>query len=265
MRICFLVLMFVIIACKEKSVNHGNNFTTKTGKTIVVNESHPKGKSLSDIEIQVNEFANGNHFILKDVDPITKIELADLDENGFDELYIFTKSAGSGSYGKVIGYGSNRDKSLSPIYFLEIHENDLKVGGQFEGYLGHDTFTLKKDKLIREFPVYKKGDSNANPTGGTKTVSYLLVKGEASWQLKLKKTYKEKVIVIRDCSGTYIRFNGNDFKVCNDAVLESFENKSEVQLFFTDVNLCEVEENVATCMLYHGFMGSVHIENITSK
>ena len=36
--------------------------------------------------------------------------------------------------------------------------------------------------LVREFPIYRPGDSNAKPTGGTRHVYYKLVRGEASWQ-----------------------------------------------------------------------------------
>ena len=178
--------MLVFISCKEDATNQTNKFTTKTGKIITVDVTHPVGESLSTIEIRAIQFGNGNHFILKDVDPISKIALGDLDNNGFDELYIFTKSVGSGTYGNVIGYGSNKDKSLSSIYFPEINENDLKVGGQFEGYMGHDIFTLKKDILLRQFPIYKEEDSNTNPTGVVKTVFYHLVQGEASWQLNMQ-------------------------------------------------------------------------------
>jgi hypothetical protein len=38
--------------------------------------------------------------------------------------------------------------------------------------------------LVRRFPVYRSGDSNAKPTGGTRQVTYKLVPGEAMWQLK---------------------------------------------------------------------------------
>jgi hypothetical protein len=109
--------------------------------------------------------------------------LADLDGNGFDEIYIITKSAGSGSYGSVLGFASNKDKSLSMINFPEIREGDA----HFQGYMGHDAFRIEGQKLIRIFPVYKKGDTNENPTGGRRKLVYGLYPGEAMWQLEVEE------------------------------------------------------------------------------
>jgi len=53
------------------------------------------------------------------------------------------------------------------------------------GYMGHDEFAVVESSLARRFPIYKKGDSNANPTGGMRQLQYKLVPGEATWQLKL--------------------------------------------------------------------------------
>jgi hypothetical protein len=38
--------------------------------------------------------------------------------------------------------------------------------------------------LMRRFPVYRPGDSNAKPTGGTKQISYRLVSVGSDLQLK---------------------------------------------------------------------------------
>jgi heat shock protein HslJ len=55
--------------------------------------------------------------------------------HGFDEIYIVTTAAGSGSYGTMLGFASNKDKSLSMIHFPDVREGDET----FEGYMGHDT------------------------------------------------------------------------------------------------------------------------------
>jgi hypothetical protein len=73
--------------------------------------------------------------VFEDRDPISDVFTADLDGNGFDEIYIVTTAAGSGSYGTILGFASNKDKSLSMIHFPEVREGDET----FEGYMGHDT------------------------------------------------------------------------------------------------------------------------------
>jgi hypothetical protein len=119
--------------------------------------------------------------VFTDIDPVKEILQADLDANGFDEIYIITESAGSGSYGKVYGMASNQDKSLTPVNMAEPSENDLKSGQPFEGYKGGDRFSISGKELIREFPIDQKGKTK-------RMIHYNLKAGEASWQLVIKKT-----------------------------------------------------------------------------
>ncbi len=169
---------------KDNPSNAPREFQTKTGKTIIVSETHPVGRSLSTIAINTKNFEHDFKEVYEDQDPISDIFLADLDANGFDELYVITTSTGSGSYGKVIGFASNKDKSLSIIHFPAIEKGDKN----FKGYMGHDTFKLVDQKLVRLFPIYIDGDTNQNPTGGTRKLIYDLLPGEAMWQLKVKKS-----------------------------------------------------------------------------
>ena len=153
-------------------------YKTKTGKVILVSESHPQGQSLSNIMVAfAGNPASEMKFI--DVDPISKVLVGDLDGNGFDEIYILTVSAGSGSYGNVIGLASNSDKSLSQIAISPVEAGDMKKGGKFEGYEGHDSFEIIGNSLVRTFPV-----KVAKAT--QRTVSYKMKPGEAGYLLYVK-------------------------------------------------------------------------------
>jgi heat shock protein HslJ len=169
---------------KRNSSDAAREFKTKTGKTIIVSETHPAGRSLSTIEVRTGGFEHEYHEIYQDQNPISDVFVADLDGNGFDEIYIITTSAGSGSYGSVLGFASNKDKSLSMINFPDIQQGDE----HFKGYMGHDTFKIEDQTLVRIFPIYNKGDANGNPTGGRRKLVYGLVPGEAMWQLKVEKS-----------------------------------------------------------------------------
>ena len=169
---------------KVASSNTSKEYKTKTGKTIIVSETHPVGRSLSTIEISTKGFEHNYAETYEDRAPISEVFVADLDGNGFDEIYIITTSAGSGSYGSVLGFASNKDKSLSMIHFPETQEGNEN----FEGYMGHDTFKVEGQNLVRVFPVYREGDANKNPTGGKRKLVYGLYPGEAMWQLKIEKS-----------------------------------------------------------------------------
>jgi len=157
-------------------------YETRAGKKILVKETHPVGQSISTIQVTTKGFVYDFFETYEDMDPVSKVMLADLNQDGFDEIYIVTTAQGSGSYGNILAFASNRDKSLSMINFPEINDNDKC----FSGYMGHDSFAIEGNALVRTFPVYKGGDANARPTGGTRTITYGLVPGEAMWQLRVE-------------------------------------------------------------------------------
>jgi len=99
-------------------------------------------------------------------------------ENGKPELLVYATSAGSGSYGSVKAWSVSKGHTLLPINMPELS------GTWAKGYMGHDSFAVVETSLMRKFPVYRPGDSNAKPTGGIRTITYKLVPGEASWQFK---------------------------------------------------------------------------------
>ena len=53
--------------------------------------------------------------------------------------------------------------------------------------MGHDEFAVEENTLVRRFPVYKDGDTNSQPTGGTRQIQYKLKAGEAGWILRPDK------------------------------------------------------------------------------
>ena len=161
-------------------------FTTSTEKSIELITIQKSG-SLNDFAIVAVDFPHSrDSLVIKDSDPFHEAVLKDLDGNGYDELYIITRSIGSGSYASIFGFASNQDLSLTSIYVPEISENDIQEGKPFYGYMGHDSIYFNENQLYRKFPIYKEGDANCCPTGGDKILSYQLKAGEATWKLELK-------------------------------------------------------------------------------
>ena len=146
----------------------------------------PNDSSLNNLLIVPGGLKGDNAVInRKEIDgSVTGAEVADLNNDGSPELYIYVNSAGSGSYGSLIAYSADNKKSLSEIYLPPL-EDDVENS---RGYMGHDQFSVVKTTLVRRFPIYKDSDSNANPTGGTRRLEYKLIAGEAGWQLKLIKS-----------------------------------------------------------------------------
>lgn len=147
--------------------------TTKTGKTITIEESNSVSASLSSITITPNGFSTNTPLVME-VNKLTNSFLIDINKDSFDELVLVTQSQGSGSYGEALIYTTINDTELIPISVPKVTENDTKKGGLFEGYMGHDTFTVATDTLIREFPIYTATDTNSNPTGKPMKLFYSL-------------------------------------------------------------------------------------------
>ncbi|MCB1846459.1 MAG: hypothetical protein KDI04_03495 [Halieaceae bacterium] len=140
------------------------------------------GGSINQLRIQPAGLAVDNSEISTELDGTAyRAEIADLDSNGWPEVYVFVSSAGSGSYGSLAAYAVNNGKSITPIYLPPPEQSPR----DFQGYMGHDRFAVEGDQLMRRFPVYRPTDSNATPTGGSRELRYRLVPGEAGWVLQL--------------------------------------------------------------------------------
>lgn len=116
---------------------------------------------------------------------VAGVEVEDLNADGYPEVYVYVTSAGSGSYGSLIAYASNRNRSISAIYLPPL-EDDPEAA---KGYMGHDRFVVGEGALVRNFPIYREGDTNVAPTGGTRQIQYQLKAGEAGWQLTPEKLF----------------------------------------------------------------------------
>ncbi|HOB95067.1 MAG TPA: PliI family lysozyme inhibitor of I-type lysozyme [Aquabacterium sp.] len=112
---------------------------------------------------------------------ITGAELADLDGDGSPELYVASTAAGSGSHGTLTGLAVNKRKSLSFVML----DRPAPDAPQLQGHQGHDRFLVDGNRLVWRFPVYRPGDPNAAPGGGTRALRDRLSPGEAGWLLRL--------------------------------------------------------------------------------
>ena len=138
----------------NKNENNTQTLITKKGDSIYLEISTPVGMSLNNITIKTPNFENTKPISLIDTDPVNKIKLYDLDNDGFEELFIFTTAAGSGSYGTIYAYSTNKGLYLSEI------KTDI-LDQKIRGYTGHDNFSFEGEKLIRAYPLnYRKNDKS---------------------------------------------------------------------------------------------------------
>ncbi|WLH36405.1 hypothetical protein PSH79_03690 [Pseudomonas sp. FP2196] len=114
---------------------------------------------------------------------IVRAEVADLNNDGSPEIYVYTRPAGRSMPGELIAYSANNKKSLSEIYLPPVSDNPKTA----EGYQGEDSFSVVENTLVQRFPVYDSADANAGRTGKRRQIQYKLMPGEAGWVLREDK------------------------------------------------------------------------------
>jgi len=178
--ITILLMSIFIFSCKEKkpetvikkdstenmTIKKDSSFIikkemkTKTGKVFTVFENKPS-YSISNYSVSGSGFENSKDTLqFQNKNPMVNALMADLDKNGYEEMYILTKSTGSGSFMDLLGVASDSDKTFSEINIPDISEKDIEKNEKFSGYMGHDSVYISDNKLIREFPVYKNSSTN---------------------------------------------------------------------------------------------------------
>ena len=173
-----IALLTVFLQAEEAKFDKVLTLQGITFHVVATNEG-----SLNQLTITPSGLESVNEVMKKEIDgTVTGAEVADINADGSPEIYVYVNSAGSGSYGTLVAYSANNKKSLSEIYLAPLAD-DKKNN---VGYMGHDEFKIIKSTLSRSFPVYKEGDANCCPKGGTRKLQYKLVAGEAGWQLKLR-------------------------------------------------------------------------------
>ncbi|MFA6152370.1 MAG: hypothetical protein WC716_13685 [Chitinophagaceae bacterium] len=73
--------------------------------------------------------------------------------------------------------------------------------------------------------------------------------------------YSGPIQVIKDCTGTYIRYLEKDYRVCNEDVLKYHNNGSRATLTFFKVDSCS-ELPLYICNMYHQNEGLVTVSCI---
>ena len=148
---------------------------------ITFRVTSPNAGSINEVTITPSGLEIDNSPVTVEIDgTVTGAEVSDLNFDGSPEIYVYATSAGSGSYGSLIAYGTNNRKSMSPIYLPPVVDHPEAS----KGYMGHDEFAVVELGLVQRFPIYREGDTNAEPTGGTRQVQYKLEAGEAGWVLR---------------------------------------------------------------------------------
>lgn len=71
-----------------------------------------------------------------------------------------------------------------------------------------------------------------------------------------------EAVVIRDCTGTYVRVDGKDYLVCNREKLKEYQEGDTVRVRFKKTTYCQELKDEIVCMMYHEHEGMVKLIKI---
>lgn len=81
--------------------------------------------------------------------------------------------------------------------------------------------------------------------------------------MSCKKESGEKMTVVKDCTGTYLRMNGKDYQVCNLEKTNAFANGTAVIASYKKISTCTGSAtDQITCMMYHENEGWIEVASI---
>lgn len=161
-----------------------SEFKTPTGKVWLVRETPMLDSSLVNVTVKAIGFSRDTLTIdFGEIDPVIAVHLDDLDQDGYGELYVITRSVSPSQEGTIVGLCSNQDQQVSVISYEGATPYTMKEGEPYEGYLGHDTFSFEQGVLTNTFQLNKLADEKAT-SAGNRTVKYELVRNESSARLR---------------------------------------------------------------------------------
>lgn len=203
MKFAKTYLLFLLVFPVFTLPSACNRVVDKENNTITINQDLPQMDNPTFLKILVwNKYefrveVNGKRLSIKPsgleinnqentheiYGTISGVEIGDLNNDNYPEVLVYFTSVGSGSYGSIIAYSVNNGKSMSQIYLPDLSGNK-EIS---KGYMGHDEFAMVENTFVQRFPIYNPGDTNAEPTGGTRQIQYKLVDGEASRLFEVDK------------------------------------------------------------------------------
>lgn len=157
------------------------------GYRVRCSNSYPDKNDVTLKLIGFEKEAKGTSFLVGG--QIAYAMVDDLNNDNFPDLLLVSFNGPHFQFGITYVLASKENKSL-----LFFSSKDIMMDGKLSpGYRGHDQFSLFNGSLIQKFPIYNTGDTDENPTGGTRVIQYQMAMTESGKAyFKVLRTYDQK-------------------------------------------------------------------------
>jgi len=74
------------------------------------------------------------------------------------------------------------------------------------------------------------------------------------------------MVFIKDCTGSYLRYDGLDYHICNTELTTSFSNGDTILAVYHKITACNgAASKGIICMMYHKNEGWIQLDTIRHK
>ena len=71
-----------------------------------------------------------------------------------------------------------------------------------------------------------------------------------------------EMLVVRDCTGTYLRHEGKDYHVCNIEKLSGISSGTTVNATYHKIAGCPEQDQTVVCMMLHENEGWIVVDSV---
>lgn len=197
--VIFSLIFIICHACTDQSKVEYNedgervwNVISSSGKVYrFFNEKRPNSTKY-DIVVKTEKFDkyNASHRF-EYTDKIDTSYLADIDSNGFEELYIITLSDDFRKERTLYGMSSNLDKGASAIITPLAPYKQQANSALYKHFEGNNSFDISSNTIVEKYPITGKTNDRGDAlTRGV--VHFRLQVIENEWKLVPTTQYYEK-------------------------------------------------------------------------
>lgn len=90
----------------------------------------------------------------------------------------------------------------------------------------------------------------------------LIITASACLLASCRKTSEEEMMILRDCTGTYLQKQNVYYRVCNSESTNSFSDSTRVKVRFRIISSCT--SNDVECFMLRAYEKDVHVNDISA-
>lgn len=87
----------------------------------------------------------------------------------------------------------------------------------------------------------------------------------AAYSCKKVPTGPITAVVVKDCTGVYLRINGDDYHVCNEDELKKLKDGDKITTNYRKLSKCAAANDRIVCMMLHENKGWIEVQTVKAQ